>query len=60
MTFLQLGEEQMHRSVLDTRQYAGMTQEEGMHTTTSSTIHLEPKVDKTMLHYPSFQCFEIS
>ncbi len=44
----------MHRSVLDTRQYAGMTQKEGMHTTTSSIIHLEPKVDKTMLHYSPF------
>ncbi len=48
MNFLQLGEVQMHRSVLEARQYAGMTEEERIRTTTLSIIHLEPKVDKTI------------
>jgi hypothetical protein len=48
MNFLQLGEVQMHRSVLEARQYAGMTKEERIHATTLSIIHLEPKVDKTV------------
>ncbi len=48
MSFLQLGEVQMHRSVLEARQYAGMTKEERIHATTLSIIHLEPKVDKTV------------
>jgi hypothetical protein len=37
----------MHRSVLEARQYPGMTKEERIHATTLSIIHLEPKVDKT-------------
>jgi hypothetical protein len=48
MNFLQLGEVQMHRSVLEARQYAGMTKEERIHATTLPIIHLEPKVDKTV------------
>ena len=48
MNFLQLGEVRMHRSVLEARQYAVMTKEERMHATTSSIIHLEPKVDETV------------
>jgi hypothetical protein len=48
MNFLQLGEVQMHRSVLEARQYAGMTKEERIHATTLSMIHLESKVDKTV------------
>jgi hypothetical protein len=48
MTFLQLGEVRMHRSVLEARQYAGMTKEERIHATTLSIIHLEPKVDETV------------
>jgi hypothetical protein len=48
MKFLQLGEVQMHRSVFETRQYAGMTKEERIHATTLSIIHLEPKVDETV------------
>jgi hypothetical protein len=46
--FLQLGEVRTHRSVLEARRYAGMTKEERIHATTSSIIHLEPKVDKTV------------
>jgi hypothetical protein len=38
----------MHRSVLEARQYAGMTKEERIHATTLSIIHLEPKVDETV------------
>jgi hypothetical protein len=48
MNFLQLGGVQMHRSVLEARQYAGMTKEERIHATTASITHLEPKVDKTI------------
>jgi hypothetical protein len=48
MNFLQLGEVQTHRSVLEARQYAGMTKEERIQATTLSIIHLEPKVDKTV------------
>ncbi len=48
MNFLQLGEVRTHRSVLEARQYAGMTKEERIHATTLSSIHLEPKVDKTV------------
>ncbi len=44
MSLLQLGEMQMHRSVLDARQYAGMTRKERINATTLSIIHLEPKV----------------
>jgi hypothetical protein len=48
MNFLQLGKVRMHRSVLEARQYAGMTKEERIHATTLSIIHLEPKVDETV------------
>jgi hypothetical protein len=48
MNFLQLGEVRTHRSVLEARQYAGMTKEERIRATTSSIIHLEPKVDETI------------
>jgi hypothetical protein len=44
MNFLQLGVVRMHRSVLEGRQYPGMTKEERIHTTTLSIIHLEPAV----------------
>jgi hypothetical protein len=48
MNFLQLGEVQMHRSVLEVRQYAGITKEERIQATKFSIIHLEPKVDETI------------
>jgi hypothetical protein len=48
MNFVQLREVRTHRSVLEARQYTGMTKEERIHATTSSIIHLEPKVDKTI------------
>ncbi len=48
MSFLQLGEVQMHRSVLEARQYTGTTKEERIHATTLSITHLEPKVDETI------------
>ncbi len=47
MGFLQLGEVQMHRSVLEARQYAGITKEKRIYATTLSIVHLAPKVDKT-------------
>jgi hypothetical protein len=37
-TFLQLGEMQAHRSIIDGRQYARMTKEERIHTTTWSGV----------------------
>ena len=48
MIFLQLWEVQAHRSVLEAKQYAQMSKEERIHTATSSAIHLEPAVNKTV------------
>ena len=51
MSFIHLGEVQTHRSVLEARQYTGMTKnkKERMHATTSSIIHyLEPRIDETI------------
>jgi len=45
MAFLQLGEVRTRRSVLDAKQFAGMTTEEMMHTTTYT--QKEPEIDDT-------------
>ena len=43
MAFLQLGEVQTRRSVLDAKQFAGMTRKEMMHTTTYT--QKKPEID---------------
>jgi hypothetical protein len=48
MSFLQLEEVRMHRSVLGARQYAGMSKRERIHTSTLSSMQLESKVVKVV------------